>query len=242
MIEGLKMRSAIAMIELIFAIVIIAISIMSIPVMMNIAANSTQQMLLSDDAMTRLSGQMMDKFQARWGGEYVVDLNESTPNYISDLNSTADLRCLRTVGLRFYRSNPDSVVECNRTQTPRSIPALSTTDGGTATGDVANGLEMLNAGTEELILRTSTGETVDINATYNVRYVPSTVVMAGNTATATWRLGTSGTVSAYADNNGSLGVALADRTHLKRVSVRFFNTALGVDTTLTFFKSNIGGH
>lgn len=237
----MTLRPAMAMIELIFAIVIISITVITIPVMINVSGELSKRMSIDDDVMIRLSSQMIDKFQARWGGEYTgVDTNDSTPVYISELNSTADLRCSRTDGIHFWRANPDSTAECNVTQIPGVIPAASTVDGGTASGDVAGGLEMLNAGTETLNVLTSTGETVDINATYNVRYVDSTVVQAGNTATAVWRLGSSGTITN--DNGGSLGAAAADRTHLKRVVVRFWNPTLQVDTTLSFFKSNKGGN
>lgn len=241
MISMMKSRPAMAMIELIFAIVIIAITVITIPVMMNIAGDLSKRMSIDDDVMTRLGSQMIDKFQARWGGEYTgVDNNDSTAIYISEINSTADLRCSRPVGTYFFRVNPDSIAECNVTQTPNAIPAVSTANGGAANGDVAGGLEMLNAGTETLNVLTSTGEVIDLNATYNVRYVDSTVALAGNTATAIWRLGSSGTITA--DNGGSLGTAAGDRTHLKRVVVRFWNSTLQVDTTLSFFKSNKGGN
>lgn len=61
-----------------------------------------------------------------------------------------------------------------------------------------------------------------------------------NTVTTTWKLGSSGTINT--NNGGDMGVNLSDRTHLKRVVVRFWNTALGIDSTLTFYKSNIGSH
>jgi hypothetical protein len=69
-----------------------------------------------------------------------------------------------------------------------------------------------------------------------VRYVSSSLTgTAGNTATATWKLGSSKTIDV--DNGGSL----TNKTHLKRVVMRFWNNNLGIDTTLTFYKSNIGG-
>lgn len=241
MSKGIKLRPAMAMIELIFAIVIIAITIITIPVMVNIAGELSKRMMIDDDVMTRLSSQMIDKFQARWGGEYTgVDENDSTPIFISELNTSLDLRCSSPDGTHFWRANPDSTVECNVTQIPQAIPAASTVDGGTANGNVAGGLEMLNAGTETLNVITSTGQSVDINATYNVRYVDSNVTIVGNTATAVWKLGSSGTITA--DNGGFLGTASEDRTHLKRVVVRFWNSALNVDTTLSFFKSNKGSN
>lgn len=228
------MRKAMAMIELIFAIVIIAISVMTIPSMMNIADQASKRIAIDDDVMARLSGQMIDKFQARWGGEYVYDTNDSTPTYMSTIATIADLNCSRIVGTQAFRSNPDSTTECNLTQIPLDIPA---TTGAGADGNVSKGLEMLNAGTETLSVTSSTGETFDINATYNVRYVPSALTAtAGNTATTTWRLGSSGAITQ--DIDGSL----TNKTHLKRVVVRFWNDDLGVDTTLSFFKSNKGNN
>lgn len=235
---SLSMRSAMAMIELIFAIVIIAISIITIPIMMSIAGQSSKRIIIDDDVMSRLSSQMIDKFQARWGGEYVVDANQSIDSNISVLSGVSDLNCSRLDGV-YYRINPDSTAECNLSQSPRAIPSTVGNGANQADGNVSKGIEKLNGGTETLSITSSTGEAFDINATYNVRYVPSTLTaMNANTATATWRLGSSGTIGV--DNNGSLGTVLTDRTHLKRVVVRFWNNSLGVDTTLTFYKSNIG--
>lgn len=232
------MRPAMAMIELIFAIVIIAISVMTIPSMMNIASTMSKGIIVDDDVMARLNSQMIDKFQARWGGEYVVDENQSFDANISNLVGVIDLGCSRISGGHF-RMNPDSTAECNLSQIPGAIPQFSTQNAGTADGNISKGFEMLNGGTETLSITSSTGQSFDINATYNVRYVPSTLVsMNGNTAVAGWRLGSSGTIDA--NNSGSLGTALVDRTHLKRIVVRFWNSDLGIDTTLTFYKSNIG--
>lgn len=240
MIKGTRMRSAIAMIELIFAIVIIAISIMTIPSMMNVAVESTKRIALDDDVMSRLNGQLMDKFQARWGGEYEINTSRTPPAYISVIPSKSDLNCSRTNGISYWRKNPDSEAECLLDQNASVIPAVAGNNIGEANGSVAFGLEMLNSGTETLRISSSTGESFDINATYNVRYVSSDVVTNGNAQSATWTLGSSGTITA--DNGGVLGATLNDRTHLKRVVVRFWNNDLGVDTTLTFFKSNKGSN
>jgi hypothetical protein len=230
----MKMRPAMAMIELIFAIVIIAISVMSIPVMMNIAGEASKRILVDDDVIARLGGQMIDKFQARWDELYLYDNNDTTPIYLSTIRSMADLNCSRTVGTRLYRANPDSTSECILDQNASFIPAAGD-------GNVSKGVEQLNGGTETLRVTSSTGEMFDLNATYNVRYVPSALdAFVGNIATATWRLGSSGTISQ--DNNGSLGAAAANRTHLKRVVVNFWNTALDVNSTLTFYKSNKGSN
>lgn len=238
-----SMRLAMAMIELIFAIVIIAISVMTIPTMMSISGEASKRIILDDDIMSRLSAQMVDKFQARWGGEYVVDLNQSTPTYMSSITSVNDLNCSRMVGADYFRINPHSTMECNLTQVPLAIPATVGNGANQADGNVSKGLEKLNGGTETLSIISSTGQSFDINATYNVRYVDANITPnnhSANTVTATWRLGSSGTIAS--DNDGDMGVNVDDRTHLKRIVVRFWNTTLGIDTTLTFYKSNIGSN
>lgn len=223
--KGMRMRNAMAMIELIFAIVIISISIMTIPSIMNIAEESTKRMLIDEDAMVRLSAQVMDKFQARWDRGYDVNVSQIPMSYISAISTTADLSCSRLVGASSYRINPDSKTECNLTQAPAAYPLVA------GDGNVSRGIEQLNGGTETINITASTGEVFGISANYNVDYVDSTVVMNGNTATAIWRLGSSGNM-----NPSPAGT----RTHLKRIVVRFFDNNLGVDSTLTFFKSNKG--
>lgn len=236
------MRSAMAMIELIFAIVIIAISVMTIPSMMNVANESAKRILVDDDTMVRLKSQAMDKFQARWGGEYNSTDGESNPLFmnISNLTTQTDLNCSRNLGTR--RENPNSTVACGVDQNASEIPALSTSDGGLADGNVSKGLEMLNAGTETLSVTASSGEVYRVSATYRVSYVPSItaggVLTNSNTETATWRLGASGTMM---PSDGNLGAVANNRTNLKRVVIRFWDNNLSVDTTLTFFKSNKGG-
>lgn len=213
------MRPAMAMIELIFAIVIIAISVISIPTMISVADKASKQITVDDDVMSRLVGWTIDKFQARWDGNYSA--SRSGPLWIT---TTADLGCSRGAGAVWYRENNDSVVQCNDQNTsPSAIP-------GTGDGNLTKGIEQLNGGSEPITITASSGQSYAITATYVVSYVDSTVAIAGNTATATWTLGSSASM-----NPGPTGTS-----HLKRVVTRFSDTALGVDTTLTFFKSNKG--
>lgn len=230
-----SMRSAIAMIELIFAIVIIAISIMTIPTMMNVASDASKRMIIDDDVMSRLSGQMIDKFQGRWGGEYTI--GDSFESNISAIVSNADLNCSRINAGKYFRGNPDSATVCNLAQVPIEIPSTAGAGANQADGNVSKGLEMLNAGTEALSVVSSTGESLTVNATYNVRYVNAGVTTNGNSQSTVWNLGSSGTIAS--DNGGSRGTTSASRTNLKRVVVNFWNN--DVNTTLTFFKSNKGG-
>ncbi|MDP3302245.1 MAG: hypothetical protein Q8S36_09800 [Sulfuricurvum sp.] len=226
MIQSSK-RPAIAMIELIFAIVIIAISVISIPTMITVADRAAKQITVDDDVMSRLAGWTIDKFQARWDGNYSA--SGSGPLWIA---GTTDLNCSRGSGNVWYRFNPDSTVQCNNQKiSPSVIPS-------SGSGVLANGIEQLNhgnAGNGETISITPAGGTAyTVTATYEVRYVTSALngPPAGNTATATWVLGSSTNMAP----DGSLNVP----THLKRVVTRFRNAALDVDTTLTFFKSNKG--
>lgn len=209
------MRSAMAMIELIFAIVIIAISVITIPTMITVADKAAKQITVDDDVMSRLAGWTIDKFQARWDQNY--DASGSGPLWI-----TGDLGCNRGAGNVWYRENNASMVQCDdQNRTPSTI--------GSGTGILADGIEQLNGGSETITITPAGGTAYDVTATYVVSYVDSTVA-GTNTQTATWRLGSSTTM-----NPNPSGTS-----HLKRVVTRFNNNTLGVDTTLTFFKSNKG--
>jgi hypothetical protein len=219
----IKFRPAMAMIELIFAIVIIAISVITIPTMMSVANNAAKGIVIDEDAMARLSGWTLDKFQARWDRNYLASGSGAL-----NIATIADLNCSRVGGYRIGSDENISSMQCNTVQAPSAIPNPS------LDGNLSLGIEQLNGGAETISVTTSGGTTVDINATYSVRYVDSTVATNGNIQTALWRIGSS---SSMAPDGWTAAV---DATHLKRVVTRFQNTALGVDTTLTFFKSNKG--
>ncbi|MDD5716424.1 MAG: type II secretion system protein [Sulfuricurvum sp.] len=219
----LPMRSAMAMIELIFAIVIIAISIMTIPSMMNIADNATKKAVIDDDIIPRLSGWVFDKFQARWDQNYQT--GGSGPLIMNP--DTGDLNCTRNGRYRWGSDENITSMECNTAANPSVIPAPGD-------GNVSQGIEQLNGGSETISVTATGGVTYSVDATYSVRYVDSTVVRNGNTETAVWRLGSSGDMVP----DGSVGTAMNTRTHLKRVVTRFESPDTNI--TLTFFKSNKG--
>jgi hypothetical protein len=219
--ENKMLRSAIAMIELIFAIVIIAISVLTIPSMMHIASNASKNMAIDDDVIARISGWSVDKFQGRWDKDY--NASQTGPLWISP--SSGDLGCSRGSGNSWYRLNTTSMIACNdHNLTPSTIPTLGD-------GNISRGIEQLNGGTEPITITTSNGTIQTLMANYSVAYVPSTVTVSGNTATATWTLGSSATMNP----SPSGGV-----THLKRVVTRFYDTNNSADVVLTFFKSNKG--
>lgn len=218
-----KLRPAMAMIELIFAIVIIAISVIAIPSMMAVANQSSKTVMIDDDVMSRLLGWTLDKFQARWDGNYAA-----SGSGILKI-SNADLNCSRAVGTVLYRENNNSNVQCDQNQTPSAIPSPQ------GSGILANGIEQLNGGLETIRIISASGTEYDVNASYAVRYVSSALDAppVGNTATATWIIGSS-TVMDPAPS--SLNVP----THLKRVVTRFNDPVTQTDIVLTFFKSNKG--
>jgi len=220
MISSSKMRSAMAMIELIFAIVIIAISVMTIPSMMSVADKTSKGIAIDEDVMSRLSGWTMDKFQARWDGNYSA--SGSGPLWINQ----SDLNCSRIGGYRIGSDENISSMQCNMAAWDATIPTPS------LDGNLSRGIEQLNGGSESIVITPAGGTPYAVTATYEVDYVPS-VVAAGanaNSQTAIWTLGginfdttTTGTTS-----------------HLKRVVTRFSNPNLQTDIVLTFFKSNKG--
>lgn len=214
------MRHAIAMIELIFAIVVIAISVISIPMMISVADKAAKQITVDDDVMSRLSGWTIDKFQARWDGNYAA--SGSGPLWIT---ATADLGCSRGSGTVWYRANVNSTVQCNdQNLTPVASPIPN------GDGNLTWGIERLNGGTEPITITAASGESYLVNATYAVSYVNAAVLVNANTSTAAWTLGSSTAMAP-----GATGTS-----HLKRVVLRFSNPNLSTDTVLTFFKSNKG--
>jgi len=225
MMEMKTMRPAIAMIELIFAIVIIAISVITIPSMMAVANQASKGMSLDADVMARLSGWTLDKFQARWDRNY----NASDSGILLLSPNTGDLNCTRNGMYRWGSDENISSMQCNIAANPSAIPNPS------LDGNLSKGIEQLNGGNENITVVSASGESYNVNASYAVSYVDAGLVTVNaNTATATWKLGSSSNM--YPD--GSLGAALVDRTNLKRVVTRFDSP--DVNITLTFFKSNKG--
>ncbi|HEX5329286.1 hypothetical protein [Sulfuricurvum sp.] len=215
------MRSAMAMIEMIFAIVIIAISVMTIPSMMSIADSASKGVAVDEDVLKRLSGEITKVSQARW------DQNSIAPEFYP-LLIAGDIQCDRIVGGTAYRLNPDSSMPCST-----NVPLMAAAPGD-GNLNLTQGIEQLHNRTYNLeVNATNDGKLYTIPITYNVSYVTATTsaLNAAGVATATWRLGSSGAM------NPTPSVA---QTHLKRVVVRTESSILDTNMTLTFFKSNVG--
>ncbi|HLD23182.1 MAG TPA: hypothetical protein VJA83_04510 [Sulfuricurvum sp.] len=217
------MRSAMAMIELIFAIVIIAISVITIPSMMNVADNVSKGMIVDEDILKRMLGEITKVSQARW------DQNSIAPDF-SPLQIAGDLPCaadpLRGTGT--YRANPDSSMVCSA-----NAPAMAAVPAN-GTLNLTQGIEQLHNNPYNItVTRSDLVAVYQIPISYNVSYVAATMTnIVGGVATANWTLGS----SANMNPNPAGGV-----THLKRIIVRTNKAAdPDVDMTLTFFKSNVG--
>jgi len=224
MMKKVRMRSAMAMIELIFAIVIIAISVLSIPSMMAVADNASKGMIIDEDILKRMMGEITKVSQARW------DQNSTAPDF-APLRITVggDLLCaadpLRGAGT--YRANPDSSMMCS----PNSpIMAAAVADGNLS---LNFGIEQLHNNPYNLEVNATGGNVYTIPIRYSVSYVTAThgAINGTGVATASWVLGSSGAPNP----NPS-----ANQTHLKRIVATSVDNDPAVNMTLTFFKSNVG--
>jgi prepilin-type N-terminal cleavage/methylation domain-containing protein len=224
------MRKAMTMIEVIFAIVIIAISVMAIPSMMEISSKATKGVSVDDDILKRMSGELTKIFQTRWDGNYipsVLDLTELKPLWIA---TVPDLNCSRGSGNDWYRLNPASSKLCNDLN---ASPAMAATP-ATGDGNLTAGIEKINNFNYNFEVNATTGDSYHVPVTYQVSYVNSTVSpsdSSSNTVTATWVLGSSGSMTPSASGT---------QTHLKRIVATASGANPDVNITLTFFKSNKG--
>lgn len=224
MMKEVRMRNAIAMIELIFAIVIIAISVLSIPSMMAVADNASKGIMVDEDILKRMMGEITKVSQARW------DQNSTPPDF-RPLRIAGDLECSRPDplgGAGWYRANPDSSMMCG---IGGPIMAVNPAAGNL---NLSQGIEQLHNNPYNLDINV-TGATgsYSVPIEYRVSYVTATIsAINGGVATATWTVGSS------ADMNP---LPAADATHLKRVVVRVQKANdPDVNMALTFFKSNVG--
>jgi hypothetical protein len=221
MIKRIPMRSAMTMIELIFAIVVIAISVMTIPSMMNVADKASKAMMIDEDILKRMMGEITKVSQARW------DRNSTAPDF-NPLQIAGDLVCDRNVSGTPYRRNPDSSMMCSNN------PPMMAVTPATGSLNLSQGIEQLhNQEYNMSVTRSDTVNVYRIPIKYNVGYVDANISAINNTgvATSTWQLG-----SSTAMNPNPAGTA----THLKRIVVRSNTNNPNVDMTLTFFKSNVG--
>lgn len=220
------MRLAMTMIELVFAIVIIAISIVTIPSMMSVANNASKGVMIDEDVMERLGGWVLDKFQGRWDRNYLA--SGSGPLVMNP--DRGDLNCSRAGGYRIGSDENISSMKCNMAAFPSVIPAVAGNNPGQADGNISHGIEQLNNGSETIAINAANGMVYNVTATYSVAYVDSTVtpLTGSNIQTATWILGSSANMNPFPSGT----------SHLKRIVTRFDSP--DVNITLSFFKSNKG--
>lgn len=212
MSKGKIMRPAMAMIEVIFAIVIIAISVMTIPSMLAVADTASKGMMVDEDVLKRMMDEITKVYSTRW------DQNSVAP--FGPLQSTeANLSCSRDGGL--YRSNPNTTRECLLGILPNM--AIAPVNG---TLNLSQGVEQLHNNPYNIMIDTNDNYVVPMR--YDVSYVDSTIgaLNVNGTAAAIWKLGA-----------GSNAVS---QTNLKRIVVTSESANSKTNIVLTFFKSNVG--
>lgn len=215
------MRSAIAMIELIFAIVIIAISVLSIPSMMAVANNSSKGVMVDEDILKRMLGEITKVSQARW------DRNSTAPDFMPLSISSGGLDCDRNLSGIYYRRNPNSNMMCS--MNPPMMAAIP------INGNLilSQGIEQLHNQHYNLEINATDGQVYTIRMDYYVSYVSDSLnsMSSDGNGTATWQLGSSSLTSP--GNSATV-------TNLKRVVARCTDTKTDTNITMTFFKSNVG--
>lgn len=220
------------MIELIFAIVVVAIVMLTIPMIIRVM-NQSQELAVGQEIFAKMYAQAQRKSMNPWDRSVsdIVRNPANTNGTILIVNNAAaiDLSCIRQVGTTFYRENNISTRECNQ-----ALLAASAIGNGDMNGTL--GIEHYN--------NTTYNVNDPVNGNYQVHIVVGYVssdVANRNAAnqTATWVLGS--------DTTPTGATAAANATHLKRVVMRFIKiddagnpvTTVPV-TTFTFFMSNIG--
>lgn len=201
------------LIELLFAIIIISLTIMTIPSMMSVAAQVTKSEVVDEDVLKRLATELEKISKARWDQNYQDEDNAS--------NAYFKVLRIGTECASGKRRNLDSVMECSASA-PSTIPT-------TGDGNLSKGIEQINGIASDLNVSTESNYTVPIS--YKAGYVNSGMTLTGTTGTATWQLSSSTT-----QNAGFVG----GPTHLKAIVAHVADNDRDVDITLTFFKSNQG--
>lgn len=224
-------RPAIAMIELIFAIVVVSIVMLTIPMIIRVM-NQSEELSLGQEIFAKMYAQAQRKSMNPWDQNVSnVILNPlSSDGTVLVIDTMTDLNCSRQVGSARYRENNISSRECNQ--------ALWTPS------DITNGDKNGTLGIEHYNNTTYTVKD-SLNGDYQIHIVVAyvddgadDVAHNGHYAT-TWQIGN--------DASPSGATAAANATHLKRVVMRFTRLdSLGNPvatipvTTFTFYMSNIG--
>lgn len=216
------------MIELIFSIVIIGVTLLSIPAMMTVM-NRSSQLALNDEVYGKIYAMAQRKALNPWDKSVMDGLAASEIGTIARIaGDTGSLRCGRMDGNSSYRLVPYSMRQCNE-NTSRSVSMPITPLTGDGNG--SKGIEAFNNVVENLTL---TSGTQDLNYTikYSVDYVNDSAtqdLIDPSRMRAQW--------SVKAANAGSVTHA---QSHLKRISITYSSPLSNTPSVYTFFMSNIG--
>jgi hypothetical protein len=213
------------MIELIFAIVVVAIVMLSIPMIIRVM-NQSQELSVGQEMFAKMYAQAQKKSMNPWDrhvSDIVLNPDDTNGTILWVSAGSVDLNCSRKVGSTFFRDNNMSVRACNQAGLPASaIPGHD--------GNVSGmwGIEQYND--EDIAV------TDPIDGNYSAHIVvgyvdDSAAESSSGHLNTTWVLGNDTTPSGTA--------AASSATHLKRVVMTFAKTGKPT-STFTFFMSNIG--
>lgn len=194
------------MIELIFAIVIIAISVVTIPTMMTVANQASETVLIDEDALTRMMGEIVKVSKARWDAKYEDDTNSGDARFL-----ILRTDCVLDGNGTLRPGNPYSSAICQN-DSPSAIP-------GSGDLNLSKGIEQLNNNPYTLNLE-GTGGTYTVPVAYAVSYVT-----VGNT----WTLGSSSSMPSggAATNMKRVVVRVNDAGRGVDMALTFFKSNTG---------------
>lgn len=122
------MRSAFTMLELIFAIVVIAISVMSLPMMIQVTSRGVEENIVQE-AIFAASAELMEATTYYWDNRSIEDIDVSRLSRVVDVDSNCDADRLRPghINQPFHRRCLDSSVAAgvNYTAAELLIPSLN---------------------------------------------------------------------------------------------------------------------
>lgn len=211
------------MIELIFAIVVVAIVMLTVPMIIRVM-NQSQELSLGQELFAKMYAQAQRKSMNPWDwGVSSIVLNPNDTNGTILMVGSTDLNCSRSVGLSVYRDNNISTRECNQVIAASAIPAHD--------GNLSGmwGIEQYN------------DESYTVHDPINGDYTVTIMVSYaddGDDWTVAGHTGHYATVWTLGDDASPSGAGTTV-SHLKRIVMKYEKSGLPT-STFTFFMSNIG--
>jgi len=237
----IDMRAGIAMIELIFAIVVMGIVLMSAPMLISTATKSGY-VALQQEAIAAASSEIGMILTLHWDGQAVgqdMDAPILSTAGDTDLNETLDGAGNPTIGTR--AGTPASSQRSFLTALGGRRSATATTDFGTTPGDDMDDIDDFSGGSSTLtaVSSASMGEGDYIDQDINIL---TTVSYINDTPTGGSYAGSSSTITLNNPFNRGAGAGATSNIKLVNIRLTTDNTSPELNKTiiLNAFTCNIG--